>query len=123
MTLVFDRIARRCRTIVTVGMKRSVLTARILAHAERVRHRSTDLMLQSQILQRQSLCLIRRSASLTGAMQTLRRQTEDSIVHGFVVAREGRRIGRRLRRPYTREAEAELKIVDLAGFRRRASVA
>jgi hypothetical protein len=104
-------------------MKASFASAKVLAHAERVLHRSTDLALQSAILRRQSRDLILQSASLTGAMRKLRRQTEESIVHGFVVAREGRRIVRRLRRPYARAAEVELKIVDLAGFRRRELVA
>jgi len=60
---------------------------------------------------------------LTGELETLRRRTEDSIVHGFVVAREGRRIGRRLRRPYARAADVELRLVNLSGFRRRPAAA
>jgi len=82
-------------------------TKTIFAHAAQVLRRSEDLVLQSEILQYESRSLILKSGSLNGAMQTLRRQTEDSIVHGFVVAREGRRIGRRLRRPYASAAEVE----------------
>ena len=89
------------------------------ARVARALHRSADLKRQSEIFQWHSECLLRRSVSLTGELETLKLRAQDSIVHGFVVAREGRRLGRKLSLPYASPAEVDHRIVDLARFRRR----
>jgi hypothetical protein len=91
----------------------------VSARVARALHRSADLQRQSEILQWRSQCLLQRSVSLAGELKTLELRAQDSIVRGFFVAREGRRLGRKLRLPYARPAQAEHRLLDLARFRRR----
>ena len=91
----------------------------VSARVARALFRSADLQCQYEILRCHSQNLLRGLVSLTVELETLKVRAEDSIVHGFVVAREGRRLGRKLRLPYASPAQVEHRTVDLARFRRR----
>src|SRR5262245_13210438 len=103
--------------------KPAVAVENVSAHVARVLHRSQDLALQSEFLQWRSRRLLQRSISLVVEVETLKSQAQDSIVHGFVVAREGRRLHKQLRCPYARPTDGTQKVVSLALFRRRSSAA
>ena len=99
-------------------MTRRAPAAAVSARVARALFRSADLQRQSEILRCHSQNLLRRPVTLTSELETLKVRAEDSIVHGFVVAREGRRLGSKLRLPYASPAQVEHRTVDLAGFRR-----
>ena len=104
-------------------MRRSVAAEIVAAQVARVLHRSQDIVLQSQVLRLESRRLVRRSISLALEMRRLEDCAHDSIVHGFAVAREGRRIARKLRCPYASPIDGQQKVVGLARFRRPSSAA